>query len=153
MSTLSVFLAFVLVSTVQGYILTRDCPKGWVLYRWNCYLFSEEKVNFKQAMIKCAEATGDGRLVQVHDEEEEEWLQLQFMLRGMERVWMGVSDIIKENKFLKLSNAENIQFNNWGSGEPNNSGKEHCVEWKDGKWNDLSCESKNGFACERPLFM
>lgn len=68
----------------------------------------------------------------------------------MSKVWMGASDILKENKFLKLSNARKIKYTNWNKGEPNNvAKKEHCVEWWDnGKWNDISCGKKNFFICE-----
>ncbi|XP_061179177.1 mannose-binding protein C-like [Saccostrea echinata] len=105
-----------------------------------------------QAMIYCAEAAKNGRLVQVHDAKEEHWIELQLKLRGMKSVWMGVSDILKENKFLKLSDAERIRFRNWNSHEPNNArGEEHCTEWRpNGKWNDQSCDDKNNFVCERP---
>lgn len=68
----------------------------------------------------------------------------------MSQVWMGVSDILNEDTFLKLTNAKKIKYTNWDQREPNNASKrEHCVEWGDsGKWNDAICEKKNFFICE-----
>src|SRR5690554_6572362 len=45
-----------------------------------------------------------------------------------------------------LSRADTAQF--WNSGEPNNSGGEHCVtQAKNGGWNDLNCNNALPLAC------
>ena len=44
-----------------------------------------------------------------------------------------------------------LQYNyeNFGAGEPNNQGNEDCVQlYTDGEWNDLSCNTMNGFICK-----
>ncbi|XP_055998822.1 CD209 antigen-like protein B [Ostrea edulis] len=154
MSIAALFMMLVIAQTSQGFSWVRGnrvCPRGWNLYGRHCYLFSKEKVNLKDAISKCADAVGSGRLAEVGGYREEKWLELQIKLRGMhDGVWMGASDILKENKFLKLSNARKIKYTNWNKGEPNNaSKKEHCVEWVgNGKWNDNSCGKKNFFVCE-----
>jgi hypothetical protein len=69
---------------------------------------------------------------------------------GMSNVWMGLSDILKETKFLQLSDAHKIKFANWAKGQPDNyKNNEDCIEWMgSGKWNDINCDDKNAFVCE-----
>ncbi|XP_048740971.1 low affinity immunoglobulin epsilon Fc receptor-like [Ostrea edulis] len=149
MSFVGILLLVTIASAAQGY---RVCPKGWVYYRNRCYLFSEEKATVKEAMKGCANAASNGRLVQVHNAQEEAWLEQQLKLRAMSRVWMGMSDIMEETVFLKLTDARKIAFTNWNDNEPNNHrGIEDCVEWvSNGKWNDAPCDVKRQFVCEMP---
>lgn len=43
-------------------------------------------------------------------------------------VWLGYSDIQKEGRYVSMSNAEELGYNNWHKTEPNNAdGIEHCA--------------------------
>lgn len=37
-------------------------------------------------------------------------------------VWLGYSDIQKEGRYVSMSNAEELGYNNWHKTEPNNGG-------------------------------
>jgi hypothetical protein len=77
------------------------------------------------------------------------------------QIWFALSDVAQEGYWridagpengtlIKTSNGQfagNIsgQYNNWASGEPNNSGGEHyaVTKWNGSQWNDLP----NNFSC------
>ena len=77
------------------------------------------------------------------------------------QIWFALSDVAQEGYWridagpengtlIKTSNGQytgNIagQYNNWASGEPNNSGGEHyaVTKWNGSQWNDLP----NSFSC------
>jgi len=71
-------------------------------------------------------------------------------------MWIGVTDkdrIGSDGVFLFVDGTR-VQKTYWGKGEPNNFGtNEHCVETnvlKKGQWNDLECNSRRPFLCQRP---
>lgn len=94
--------------------------------------------------------------MRVSECERESNIGIHFILflsfEAMSRVWMGMSDIMEETVFLKLTDARKIAFTNWNDNEPNNHrGIEDCVEWvSNGKWNDAPCDVKRQFVCEMP---
>lgn len=67
-------------------------------------------------------------------------------------VWLGYSDLLQENQFLTISNAEPLNYKHWNSGEPSNTnGREHCVGYSMGtkNWNDCYCTSKLNYVCKK----
>jgi hypothetical protein len=62
--------------------------------------------------------------------------------------WLGADDLEKEGTW-KWANGEEFTFQNWGKGEPNNSGNEDCAHtWGGGTWNDLDCNARINYICE-----
>jgi hypothetical protein len=58
-------------------------------------------------------------------------------------MWLGGTDAASEDTFVWVSSGTPFSFQNWGPGEPNNSGgPEPCLTmwFEDGQWNDLRCE-------------
>ncbi|XP_048740007.2 CD209 antigen-like protein E [Ostrea edulis] len=153
MSFAALFMLLIIAQTSQGltwFNAHRRCPKGWSWFSGHCYFFSKEKATIKDAITKCAYAVEGGRLAEVGGPREDKWLKLQIKIRGMNRVWMGASDISDEGKFLKLSNAKSIKYTNWGKGQPDDYKTEDCVELLDrGTWNDRNCVYKDFFICEQ----
>lgn len=63
--------------------------------------------------------------------------------------WLGISDTEQDGEW-KLVTGEKATWFNWNAGEPNNLGKENCIEMKSGgKWNDHYCNlEKAHLVCE-----
>lgn len=63
-------------------------------------------------------------------------------------VWLGYSDIQKEGRYVSMSNAEELGYQNWYKTEPNNAdGIEHCaaIHVKYVGWVDLILYARNKF--------
>ncbi|XP_061165761.1 asialoglycoprotein receptor 2-like [Saccostrea echinata] len=125
------------------------CEKGWVQFERSCYQFLNKAVILKEAVNYCNRV--GAHLLEIKSSQEEKWVDLQLKIRGFQYVWIGLTDILKENDFVFISTGGKPTFSNWGKNEPNNAGKtEHCVEKLAGsRWNDRSCDVKFPFVCER----
>lgn len=67
-------------------------------------------------------------------------------------VWLGYSDIQKEGRYVSMSNAEELGYNNWHKTEPNNAGGiEHCaaIHVQYVGWVDVHCTAKFNFVCKK----
>ena len=72
--------------------------------------------------------------------------------KGVSSFWIGIHDITNEGTFTYESNGQPIGYKNWNYGEPNDWGSgEDCAEINvnTGKWNDLSCNNKQSFVCDK----
>ena len=64
-------------------------------------------------------------------------------------VWAGYSDIKKEGKFKDVNTGVDMQWSNWGRGEPNGKRRQNCVHlWMDGKLDDEECEKEKSKFCD-----
>ena len=71
--------------------------------------------------------------------------------KGVTSFWIGIHDKANEGQFTYESNGQTIGYKNWRPNKPNNSGKsEDCAHMYHGKWNDLRCNYKLSFVCEKP---
>ena len=61
--------------------------------------------------------------------------------------------MIETKKALYLSTSESISFTNWQNNRPDNhNDNEDCGEFGRGRpWNDLPCDNKQKFVCEKKL--
>lgn len=67
--------------------------------------------------------------------------------------WIGISDIVDENRWTYSSDLQVIRVNSFHSGEPNDHTSGNCVAlWKPfhGYWADEVCSRRYNFICERP---
>lgn len=65
--------------------------------------------------------------------------------------WIGISDIIDENRWIYSSDLQQIKVNNFQRGEPNGHAGANCVAlWKPfhGLWADEDCGSSYNFICQ-----
>ncbi|MEM9489538.1 MAG: C-type lectin domain-containing protein [Myxococcota bacterium] len=90
-------------------------------------------------------------LVAIADDYENE------LLRGLSAgsasvVWIGYSDIAREETWVWVNGAEQMTYQPWSRGEPNNTnGNEDCAEMlveHKGIWNDGVCTTVRDYACE-----
>nr|XP_034316065.1 perlucin-like protein [Crassostrea gigas] len=140
-------LTIVLAKTTAGKV----CQKGWAQFKNSCYYFSSGDATFKDAMISCI-SIGAG-LLEFQNKIEETWVDLQIKHRGYTKgVWLGYSDIQKEGRYVSMSNAEELGYNNWHKTEPNNAGGiEHCaaIHVQYVGWVDVHCTAKFNFVCKK----
>ena len=90
-----------------------------------------------------------GHLVAISSAEENDAVAT---VSGSVDMWIGYSDSSEEGLFV-WSSHEGHHFEAWNPGEPNDTGgSEDCVEIRGDNdlWNDISCDSTQGFVCELP---
>ena len=66
-------------------------------------------------------------------------------------MWIGVSDIIEEDRWVYSSTQEVVSHTEFGPGEPNAHTAQNCIAlWRDfhGQWADHTCAAKEYFICE-----
>jgi len=91
-----------------------------------------------------------GTIVSIHSYTENQYIQTYICGWG-NRCWIGFNDIYSEGTFAWIDGSV-VDYTNWRSGEPNNSGGEHVVElYKTGGWNDQSSENLNYVICMKPI--
>ncbi|MDP6962903.1 MAG: lectin-like protein [Planctomycetota bacterium] len=96
-----------------------------------------------QSDISAAQAVADamgGHLVTISDQAENDWIRSQFSTNPnvSADLWLGYNDVLIEDTFV-WSNGEVTGYENFASGEPNNSGNEDYVQMAStGFWNDTT---------------
>ena len=72
--------------------------------------------------------------------------------QNIKSYWIAGNDIKKEGRWVNQA-GKSLKYTFWNKGEPNNYGKkEDCIEVGHHggfKWNDINCNSKYHFICER----
>ena len=59
------------------------------------------------------------------------------------RYWIGISDKETEGTFKYASDASEVEFTSWRSGQPNNRWpKLDCTAFKNGQWNTANCANR-----------
>lgn len=67
--------------------------------------------------------------------------------------WIGISDIIEEDRWIYSSDQQPIQVNDFHVSQPNDHTSANCVLlWKafHGHWGDEPCTTRYNFICESP---
>lgn len=102
---------------------------------------------WSNAQEACGYLGGD--LVVIHDAaENDEISTTQYSLVGS-AAWIGYSDQDREGRFVWVDGS-GVGYNNWYSGEPNDSGGEDCAATNFGAiaaWNDYPCSTSLPFIC------
>lgn len=114
-----------------------------------CFHVSDPR-EYQEAKAAC-EATGATLAVLSSSAENKALYSAVGPKLGLLSVWVGYSDTLREGVWRWVSN-EPGQYALWKPGEPNDfKDDEDCAEWfaEDGRMNDLSCEAKRPYLCER----
>lgn len=124
------------------------------------YLFCAIAANQATARSRCT--TELFRLARVDDQAENTYLRATTTSAiGNVNVWLGASDAAVEGAWRWDDGAQFWQggsggvpigglYENWDSGEPNNSDNEDCGELRTNSlWNDVECSAARAFICER----
>lgn len=67
--------------------------------------------------------------------------------------WIGISDIIEEDRWIYSSDQQPTQVNDFHASQPNQHTSANCVAlWKPfhGHWADEPCTTRYNFICESP---
>ncbi|XP_014050232.1 CD209 antigen-like protein C [Salmo salar] len=132
----------------------QTCPAGWQKFESMWYFLSTETKTWKESRKDCLERGAD--LVIINSDEEQ-----KFLINLKKRVWIGLTDSVNEGTW-KWVDGTTLTTGYWydpqpdsGGGKPEN-GEEDCVEIRTDQsplkvWNDLSCEMKLHWICEKVL--
>ncbi|XP_071264040.1 C-type lectin domain family 4 member E-like isoform X1 [Salvelinus alpinus] len=129
--------------------LKQTCPEGWQKFESSWYFLSTETKTWKESREDCLERGAD--LVIINSDKEQEFL---FNLK--KRVWIGLTDSVKEGTW-KWVDGTPLTTGYWYDKQPDNAGptgNEDCAEIHEDQsplkaWNDLSCDSKLNWICEK----
>ncbi|KAK1153854.1 CD209 antigen-like protein D isoform X2 [Acipenser oxyrinchus oxyrinchus] len=136
------------VTNLENYVskvcTIKTCPCEWALFSGTCYYFSNENRDWKKAREFCQSQDSD--LTVINSDEELNYL------KGKVRVdhLVGMSDFETEGVWKWLDGSL-VDGRMWNPGEPNNQGKEDCGEMSNGKLNDIPCNLKQRWICEKTL--
>uniref|UniRef100_A0A8C5S9D0 C-type lectin domain-containing protein n=1 Tax=Laticauda laticaudata TaxID=8630 RepID=A0A8C5S9D0_LATLA len=118
---------------------------SWQRFQTNVYYFSDTEENWDMARKTCADH--DSHLVIINSKQEQD-----FVIQTLKNsIWLGLSDTEKEGTWHWVDGSP-LKERSWRKGEPNNGGNngEDCaVLYKEGKWNDIHCDKRVKFVCEK----
>ncbi|MGH0183024.1 UNVERIFIED_CONTAM: hypothetical protein FKN15_011021 [Acipenser sinensis] len=122
----------------------QTCPCEWTLFSGKCYYFSNENRDWKKAREFCQSQDSD--LAVINSDEELNYLKGKVRVAHL----VGMSDLETEGVWKWLDGSL-VDGRMWNPGEPNNQGKEDCGEMSNGKLNDIPCNIKQRWICEKTL--
>ena len=122
----------------------------------SCY-HADDTITTKwsDARALCQNLGGD--LVVITSTEEDDFvynmaIEQETVTEG--KAWIGLKKSVDDSNWYWVDGTPlEGQYENWGSGEPNNlGGNEDCGHYfnQPGKWNDISCELTGGWAAKAP---
>lgn len=128
-----------------------NCKTGWITTSGlrSCYLFSndDDATDWNGAQSECLKLGGS--LTDVETNMELNFLNYQVLIRFGHDYWIGGTDNGTEDRFRWEPSEQPFNVTYWGPGEPNNLGNiEHCVDYRQLKWNDAPCDIKVKYICE-----
>ncbi|KAK7476376.1 hypothetical protein BaRGS_00032376, partial [Batillaria attramentaria] len=133
-----------------------QCPADWVHFQGSCYLFVDENVPWTSALVICR-LVQNADMLQVDSQAENDFVVSQIKARtGIDNVWMGLTDFVRDGTWLTTSDQQPAKYFNWGPGEPDNQitkerGQDCVYVRSDGTWDDESCDYNvvsHAVACE-----
>ena len=134
------------------------CTSDWTHFKSYCYFVSKERKPWDDAQKFCEKQ--EGELVEITSFEENEFVFKVVNKRepSHERVWIGLKYDQEVNKFL-WSDKVVPYFQYWRNPiERQGNSSKPCVYMftnksepckAPGSWNDVTCESFNGFVCKK----
>ncbi|XP_042223021.1 macrophage mannose receptor 1-like [Homarus americanus] len=120
-----------------------------------CYRLELQELTFSDARSVCQELPYDSDqsspdVVSLYSSEEQTYIYNQLLSQHLSQnmIWLGMKNDIDGNRWL---DGTPVAYYNWEDGEPNGYYTEDCVNMylEDGKWNDMNCEERMAFVCEK----
>ncbi|KAK6466136.1 CD209 antigen-like protein D [Huso huso] len=127
-------------------VCANTCSGSWNLFNGAFYYFSKENKVWKEARTFCQSQNSD--LAVINSDEELKYLQDKGPAKEL---WLGLSDSDNEGTWKWLGGRV-VEKRLWHKGEPNNyQNNEDCGLLSNGLLNDLMCEAKVHWICEKRL--
>ncbi|XP_062592825.1 galactose-specific lectin nattectin-like [Saccostrea cucullata] len=142
---------FLLFAVNQFCFTSAACPSHWMRFANNCYLFViRYPLDWINAMTFCKAYRA--KLAEVKSASENNFLQHEARrLKGS--FWLGATDVIMEGTWRWISTDTILSYSAWLPKQPDNhESKEHCLHLLNtyqSKWNDVACDKKFNFICEK----
>uniref|UniRef100_A0A4W5K3H9 C-type lectin domain-containing protein n=1 Tax=Hucho hucho TaxID=62062 RepID=A0A4W5K3H9_9TELE len=133
--------------------LKKTCSEGWQKFESSWYFLSNETKIWNKSREDCLKRGAD--LVIINSDKEQE-----FLFNLNKAVWIGLTDSVTEGTWIWVDGTPLTTPRYWSPHQPDNGdgkpeyGEEDCVEiHKDQSprtsWNDISCNSKLNWICEK----
>ncbi|CAH1780328.1 unnamed protein product [Owenia fusiformis] len=132
--------------------VNQACEAGWMEYQGNCYLFSDEEDDFKDAdEDECPERHPRARLASIEDESTLIFLKSEVEVRGKE-YWIGMKGNNKVFTWIDGTVWDTaVEQDSWRPGQPDGNGEQCGFFYSDGKWGDDDCDNDDRrFLCKYP---
>ncbi|XP_028394125.1 uncharacterized protein LOC114518347 [Dendronephthya gigantea] len=119
-----------------------------------CYLIRYRRMTWDAARRDC-QRKKNSDLLSIATKKEQWFVRNELMAETRYyELWMGYNDRTREGQWA-WSDKSQVNFKNWGGGDPNNGGQrknEDCgVVKPDGKWNDFPCNHRFMYICKRKI--
>ena len=126
------------------------CQSPWIEFQGSCYYLYTEAKAWEPAKLKCL--GNSAQLVKIESSDENNFIKSQFLPRGYEDYWIGLTDEENEGTWKWSDGSSLTGYINWDHGQPNNDGgRQNCggIRKSGAVWHDRSCSHLKGFICEK----
>ncbi|XP_052688996.1 perlucin-like [Crassostrea angulata] len=137
-----------LLMLLELYNSGEGCDIGWIRHHTKCYMFSNTTATWAEAESICNAFHTILAEPRSHDES-------MFLISQSENevghFWIGISDIIKEDRWVYSSDLQPVKVTDFYPGQPNEYTSANCVALRKifhGYWGDLPCSEHFNFICE-----
>jgi cysteine-rich repeat protein len=137
-------------SCTSGCIL---CTGGDARFGWDgnghCYQRHDQAVSAEAAARRCEQ--GGAQLVSYQDARENEAVRVHLVKPAGKALWIGLHDAIGNRSFTWRSGepVSYLSWASWSASTPGINPNDRCVSELDRGWDDVSCDKRLGFICER----
>ncbi|XP_060561250.1 protein jagged-1-like [Ruditapes philippinarum] len=143
------FQSLVIVFLLKGiHLSSGDCETGWRGQYSSCYYLNKNKLNWTDARKWCLERSS--YLAEVESDIENRFLQKIASDAGYDcYYYIGLNRLNSDNTWKWNTSGNSVHYSRWYVNQPDGDGRcgQYTSDWY--KWNDIPCERKHCFICER----
>lgn len=132
----------------------KRCDIGWIRHHTKCYMLSNTTATWAEAESICN--AFHSILAEPRSHDESMFLISQSLSeKKVGPFWIGISDIIKEDRWVYSSDLQPVKVTDFYPGLPNENTSANCVALRiilllvfQDYWDDLPCSEHFNFICE-----
>ncbi|XP_026225410.1 ladderlectin-like [Anabas testudineus] len=130
-----------------------SCSSGWSEINGRCFHYVPKTMTWAKAEKNCQSMGAN--LASVHNFQEYHDIQklIATTTHEYKETWIGGSDAQQENVWL-WTDGRPFHYTHWCRGEPNDSGKQHCIQMNFGDqkcWDDVGCDYYRPSVCAKKV--